>query len=170
MPADERPPANIMLHCAFDTMVGIGTVLIGLARGSAFAWWRRETSRRRVVPARVALSGVASVVALEGGWITTEVGRQPWIVYEIMRTDDGDAGRGGLGRFGLIAASTRSLGVALVVTLRAMARRWRAAGEPDSAARTSRPRGLSGRPREQRRRCRRRAVGRGDVLRRLRRG
>ena len=34
------------------------------------------------------MSGIASVIALECGWIVTEVGRQPWVVYEIMRTED----------------------------------------------------------------------------------
>jgi cytochrome d ubiquinol oxidase subunit I len=87
-PADERPPVNVV-HLAFDTMVGLGSALLVLAAWFGWSWWRR-----RRIPGTpwflraVAVSGAAAVVALEAGWITTEVGRQPWIVYGIMRTAD----------------------------------------------------------------------------------
>jgi cytochrome d ubiquinol oxidase subunit I len=87
-PADERPPVNVV-HLAFDVMVGIGSALLLLAAAFGLNWWRR-----RRIPGTpwflraVAVSGVASVVAVEAGWITTEVGRQPWIVYGILRTAD----------------------------------------------------------------------------------
>jgi cytochrome d ubiquinol oxidase subunit I len=84
VPPALRPPVNIT-HLAFDSMVTIGLGLLGLGLWLALAWWRR-----RAVPAgrwflaAVSISGVAAVAAMEAGWITTEVGRQPWIVYEIM--------------------------------------------------------------------------------------
>ena len=79
------------------------------------------------------MSGVATVIAMECGWIVTEVGRQPWIVYEIMRTEDAVTKADGVWvTFGLIVGLYAILGVALVLTLRAMARRWRAADEQDS--------------------------------------
>jgi len=91
VPADQRPTirqANIA-HFAFDTMVGVATVLLGLALWFGAAWVRRrDMPRSRWFYRCAALAGVASVVALEAGWITAEVGRQPWIVYEQMRVSD----------------------------------------------------------------------------------
>jgi cytochrome d ubiquinol oxidase subunit I len=87
-PADELPPVNVV-HLAFDVMVGLGSALLLLALVFGWTWWRR-----RRIPGTpwflraVAVSGVAAVVALEAGWVTTEVGRQPWIVYGILRTED----------------------------------------------------------------------------------
>ena len=76
-----------MLHWAFDTMVGICSAMIALGLWFAFVWWRRRDIPRTPWFLRaVAVSGVAGVVALECGWIVTEVGRQPWIVYRVMRT------------------------------------------------------------------------------------
>ena len=133
VPPDDRPPANTMLHWAFDTMVGICTLLIGArASGSASPGGARSaTSRRsRWFLRATALSGVAAVVALECGWIVTEVGRQPWIVYNVMRTSDAVTQASGIWvTFGLVLALYVALGAALVVALRAMSRRWR--GEDD---------------------------------------
>ena len=87
VPADQQPPANTV-HVAFDLMVGAGGALLGLA--GWFAWsWRR----RRALPASrwflrgAVLAGPAAAAAMEAGWVTTEVGRQPWAVYGILRTD-----------------------------------------------------------------------------------
>jgi hypothetical protein len=78
-----------MLHWAFDTMVGVCSALIALGLWLAIAWWRkRDIPRTPWFLRAVAVSGVASVIALECGWIVTEVGRQPWIVYNVMRTED----------------------------------------------------------------------------------
>jgi cytochrome bd ubiquinol oxidase subunit I len=134
VPPEDRPPANTMLHWAFDTMVGIGTMLIALGLWLGIAWWRkRDIPQTKWFLRAVAVSGVATVVAMECGWIVTEVGRQPWIVYEVMRTEDAVTKADGIWvTFGLIVGLYAVLGVALVVTLRAMARRWRAADEEDS--------------------------------------
>ena len=71
---------------------------------------------------------MAAIVALECGWIVTEVGRQPWIVYEVMRTEDAVTKADGVWvTFALIVVLYAVLGAALVITLRAMARRWREA-------------------------------------------
>lgn len=86
VPADLRPPVAIV-HLAFDTMVGIGVGLLAL--GAWFGWtaWRRgRLPRSRWFLRAVAISGVAAVVAMEAGWIVTEVGRQPWIVYGLLKT------------------------------------------------------------------------------------
>ena len=79
------------------------------------------------------MAGVAAIAALECGWIVTEVGRQPWIVNGVMRTEDAVTKASGVWvTFGLIVGLYVVLGVALVITLRAMARRWRSADESDT--------------------------------------
>jgi cytochrome d ubiquinol oxidase subunit I len=134
VPASDRPPANTMLHWAFDTMVGIGTMLIALGAWLAFSWWRkRDIPQTKWFLRAVAVSGLATMVALECGWIVTEVGRQPWIVYNVMRTEDAVTKADGVWvTFGLIVGLYVLLGVTLVIALRAMSRRWRAADEEDS--------------------------------------
>jgi cytochrome bd ubiquinol oxidase subunit I len=134
VPPDDRPPANTMLHWAFDTMVGICSAMIALGVWFAFVWWRRrDIPGTKWFLRAVAVSGVAAVIALECGWIVTEVGRQPWVVYNVMRTEDAVTQASGVWvTFALVLALYVVLGVALVVTLRAMSRRWRAAGERDA--------------------------------------
>ncbi|MBC8068377.1 MAG: cytochrome ubiquinol oxidase subunit I [Deltaproteobacteria bacterium] len=89
IPRDEWPPVAIV-HVAFDVMVGCGSILLAFAGWAAWIWWRRRPPpwehRRLLVLARwVAPLGI---VALEAGWVVTEVGRQPWIVRGWMRTAD----------------------------------------------------------------------------------
>ncbi len=101
-PEDERPPV-LPVHVAFQVMVAIGFGLFGLSAWLAFSWWRRRDipwSRWFLIGAVAA--GPAAAVALEAGWIVTEVGRQPWIVYEVMRVDEAVSAAPGL-RFGLYA-------------------------------------------------------------------
>lgn len=89
VPAADRPEAVTLIHLSFDTMVGIGFLLLGLGVWMLVRWIRRRgppTSRWFLRAALVA--GPGAVVAMECGWITTEVGRQPWIVYNVMRTSD----------------------------------------------------------------------------------
>jgi cytochrome bd ubiquinol oxidase subunit I len=86
-PAD-RPPVNVV-HPAFQIMVAIGLGLLALSAWYGVAWWRRrELPRGPWFWRLAALAGPATVVALEAGWVTTEVGRQPWIVWGVMRTSD----------------------------------------------------------------------------------
>jgi cytochrome bd ubiquinol oxidase subunit I len=135
-PPDDRPPANTMLHWAFDTMVGICTALIALALWLAVVWWRRrDIPGTRWFLRAVAASGVAAVVALECGWIVTEVGRQPWIVYDVMRTRDAVTHADGVWvTFALVLLLYVALATALYVVLRAMSRRWRAGDDGESDA------------------------------------
>jgi cytochrome d ubiquinol oxidase subunit I len=134
VPPDDRPPYNTMLHWAFDTMVGICTALIALGAWLAFVWWRRrDIPHTKWFLRAVAISGALAVVALEAGWIVTEVGRQPWIVYNVMRTEDAVTDASGVPvTFGLIIALYVILGAALVITLKAMSRRWREEGDEES--------------------------------------
>ena len=131
VPPDDRPPYNTMLHWAFDTMVGICTLLIGLGLWLGIGWWRkRDFPQTKWFLRAVAVSGVATVIAMECGWIVTEVGRQPWIVYNVMRTEDAVTNADGVGiTFAGVILLYAALGAALIVTLRAMSRRWRDGGE-----------------------------------------
>ena len=136
VPPDDRPPANTMLHWAFDTMVGICSALIALGLWLGIAWWRkRDIPKTPWFLRAVAVSGVSAVVALECGWIVTEVGRQPWVVYNILRTEDAVTKADGVWvSFIAVLLLYVALGAALVIVLRAMARRWRAFGDEDSDA------------------------------------
>jgi cytochrome d ubiquinol oxidase subunit I len=131
VPPDDRPPANTMLHWAFDTMVGICTALIALGLWFGFVWWRkRDLPKTRWFLRATAVSGVLAVVALECGWIVTEVGRQPWVVYNVMRTKDAVTNSQGIWvTFALVLLLYALLGAVLVITLRAMSRRWRTDGD-----------------------------------------
>ena len=175
VPSDDRPPDNTMLHWAFDAMVGICSLLIVLALWLGIGWWRkRDFPQSRWFLRATALSGVASVVALECGWIVTEVGRQPWIVYNVMRTSDAVTQASGVWvTFVAVLALYVALGATLIVTLRAMSRRWRNADEQDVDV----PYGPSGPPptsrrgpRDDERECRsRRSLDRRHHVCRLRR-
>ena len=131
VPPEDRPPANTLLHLSFDAMVGICTLLIGLGIWFGIGWWRkRDFPQSRWFLRATAVSGVAAVVALECGWIVTEVGRQPWIVYNVMRTSSAVTHASGVGvTFAAVVALYVALGAALIITLRAMSRRWREADE-----------------------------------------
>ena len=133
VPPEDRPPANTMLHWAFDTMIGVCIALMALGLWFAIAW-----KRRRDIPQTpwflraVAISGAMAVLALECGWIVTEVGRQPWVVYEILRTEDAVTHSDGVFvMFPLVVALYTVLGVGLALTLRTMAKRWREADTGD---------------------------------------
>jgi cytochrome d ubiquinol oxidase subunit I len=108
-------------------MVGVGSALILLGIWFGFVWWRRrDIPRTKWFLRAVAVSGVATVLTLEAGWIVTEVGRQPWIVYRQMRTADAVTGASGIWvTFSIVLLLYTVLGVATVLTLRAMAKRWR---------------------------------------------
>jgi cytochrome d ubiquinol oxidase subunit I len=133
IPADERPPANTMLHLAFDAMVGIGTALLGLGAWLAFVWWRRRDIPQTPWFLRaVAVSGAAAVMALWSGWIVTEVGRQPWIVQGYMRTSEAVTEAKGIWFvFAAVLLLYTSLGTIAILVLRSMSRRWREEGEGD---------------------------------------
>jgi cytochrome d ubiquinol oxidase subunit I len=135
VPPEDRPPFDTLLHWAFDTMVGICTMLIALGAWFGFVWWRkRDIPKTPWFLRAVALSGISAVIALESGWIVTEVGRQPWIVYNVMRTKEAVTNANGVGvTFPLIVALYALVGTVLVLTLRAMSRRWRENPGEDAA-------------------------------------
>jgi len=84
-PAD-RPPV-LVTHWAFDIMVLTGSFLLLPSAWFGWQWWRKRRLPRQRLFYWIALAaGPLSVLCLEAGWTTTEVGRQPWIVYRVMRT------------------------------------------------------------------------------------
>lgn len=131
IPEDEHPPVNLT-HLSFQTMVGLGTLLAGSTVLFWFARWRRRdlTTNRWFLRFAV-LAGPLAVIALEAGWIATEVGRQPWVVWQVLRTTDaaGDSPWVWWSLTGTIVVYA-GMTTAAVVVLRSMARRWRA-GEHD---------------------------------------
>ena len=85
-PADDRPPLITLVHLSYDLMVAIGFGLLALGAWLAWSWRRhRDYPQSRWFLRAAAVAGLAATVAMELGWITTEVGRQPWIAYGVLR-------------------------------------------------------------------------------------
>ena len=81
-----------------------------------------------------AVSGVAAIVAMECGWVVTEVGRQPWVVYQLQTTAAAATTNGGvIASLSLVIAGYAVLGAATIVILRMLARRWRRGGAAEVA-------------------------------------
>jgi cytochrome bd ubiquinol oxidase subunit I len=129
IPDDEEPQALTLLHTSFDVMVGVGSALLALAAWFGFVWWRkRDLPETDWFLRAAAVSGVAAIAALEAGWIVTEVGRQPWIVYGHMKVEDAVTDAQGLWFvFGFTFLLYAALGAAAVLALRTLSRRWREA-------------------------------------------
>jgi cytochrome bd ubiquinol oxidase subunit I len=124
VPPDDRPPVAWVAN-SFQVMVGIGTGLAILSAIFLITWLRKHRLPRSDWFYRaVVVAGPAATVALIAGWIVTEVGRQPWIVYEVMRTEQAVTGADGI-PVGYAALAAIYLGVALIVLflLRRLARR-----------------------------------------------
>lgn len=135
VPDADEPPADTMLHLAFNAMVGIGFGLLALGAWFGLSWWRRrEIPATRWFLRAVSISGIGTVAALESGWIVTEVGRQPWIAYGVMRTSEAVTSAGGLW-FVFAGAVTLYgvLGTVAVIALRTIARRAAIDGEDSDA-------------------------------------
>ncbi|MEV4545172.1 cytochrome ubiquinol oxidase subunit I [Micromonospora echinaurantiaca] len=123
VPDDQEPPVTVV-KWAFQLMVAIGFGLVALSAWWALAWWRRRGPPRSPWFLRAAaLSGIAAAVAVEAGWVVTEVGRQPWIVYGVLRTAEAVNPAPGLATgLALVAAVYAVLTVATVAVLWRMAR------------------------------------------------
>ena len=96
VPANDRPPVNVV-RVAFQTMVGIGTLLALLGVVYVVVWLRQKRlPESKWFYRPLVAAGPLSVVALISGWVVTEVGRQPWVVYNVMRTADAVTGASGI--------------------------------------------------------------------------
>jgi cytochrome d ubiquinol oxidase subunit I len=96
--APEDRPNPTIVHLSFDTMVGL-SLLSGVAALVfwALAWRRRDVPTGRWLLRFLVAAGPATVIAMEAGWFVTEFGRQPWVVYGILRTADGATSSPGVG-------------------------------------------------------------------------
>lgn len=132
VPPEDQPPVNIV-RFSFQIMVGIGTGLAMLSTYAIFRWFRhRETFlENKWMLMAFTPTGLGAIIAMETGWITTEVGRQPWVVHNVLRTEDAVTD-GNWVWFTLIALTVVYIGMfsAGYGVLRSMSKRW-AAGEKD---------------------------------------
>ena len=121
VPEDQRPTIKEVntVHLAWDVMVGLGTLLVLLralvlrdvdlpARHAEGRWFLRIAT----------CAGVLAVIAMEAGWVVSEVGRQPWIVYEYMKVEDAATGNTGVW-ITFVAVVLLYIGVAVTTILRA---------------------------------------------------
>ncbi len=127
VPAAGRPPVVWLIHLCFDVMVGLGFLLLLAGLWALYGWWRH----RRLPPQRLfwllgAVSGLAAIVAMECGWVVTEVGRQPWVVYQLQTTTAAATTNGGvIASLSIVIVVYAVLGAATILILRMLARRWR---------------------------------------------
>jgi cytochrome bd ubiquinol oxidase subunit I len=126
-PREAWPDVHVV-HAAFQIMVGLGFAMAGLAVWFGLTVWRdrrrgADWSARRLLLFALVVAAPAGFVALEAGWTVTEVGRQPWIVYGVMRTAEAvtplPGVRATLALFGLLYLGLVAM---LVVLLRRLAR------------------------------------------------
>jgi cytochrome d ubiquinol oxidase subunit I len=135
-PEDSRPTTREVntVHLAWDVMVGLGTMLFLLALWYAAYWFfRRDLPKTKWFWRAAAVAGVASVLAMEAGWVVTEVGRQPWIVFDYMRVEDAATSNEGVWlTLVVIAIIYAVVAVSLILIMRTMARRFRERDESET--------------------------------------
>src|SRR4051812_7673601 len=132
IPTDDRPTTSDVnvTHLAWDIMIGLGTLLFLLS----LWWWatwifRRDMPQSRWFLRAAASAGILSVVTLEAGWTVSEVGRQPWIVYQKMKVDDAATANTGIWvTFIGVTVLYIGLGITTILVLRMMSNRFRQGG------------------------------------------
>ena len=137
IPAEDQPTTTEVniTHLAWDVMVGLGTLLFLLTLWWWVSWiFRRDMPSSRWFLRAAAASGVLSVITLEAGWTVSEVGRQPWIVYQKMKVDEAATANTGVWvTFVLVLCLYAGLGVTAILVLRGMSRRFRAGQEVEDS-------------------------------------
>jgi cytochrome bd ubiquinol oxidase subunit I len=134
VPPSDRPPAIALIHLSFDAMIGLGFLLL-----AAGVWALVAGRKWHVLPRtpwfwRLALvCGPAALVAMECGWIVTEVGRQPWVVYKLLKTSQAaTTNQGVIESLTAVIVLYAILGVVTILILRMLARRWRHSPQDES--------------------------------------
>jgi cytochrome d ubiquinol oxidase subunit I len=87
-PRDEWPN-SLLVHLSFDIMVGAASAMLALALWAGWLWWRtRRLPDHPWFLRGLVAAGPLGFIAIETGWMVTELGRQPWIIYGVMRTEE----------------------------------------------------------------------------------
>jgi cytochrome bd ubiquinol oxidase subunit I len=92
--AKQDRPNSAIVFWSFRVMVGLGMLMILLGLLSAWLRWRGRLATSRPFLRFALAMGPAGIVAILAGWFTTEIGRQPWVVYGVMRTADAVSSHG----------------------------------------------------------------------------
>ena len=90
-PKDQWPTGIELLYYSFHIMVGLGTLFIALMGLAALLAWRGRLERQRWLLWILLLAAPFPFIANTAGWMTAELGRQPWLVYGLLRTADGSS-------------------------------------------------------------------------------
>jgi cytochrome d ubiquinol oxidase subunit I len=134
-PEDDQPTiaqANTV-HLAWDLMIGIATLLFLLSAWYALCWiFRRDMPQSKWFLRAAACAGVLAIIAMEAGWVVTEVGRQPWIVFGHMKVEDAATTNSGVWlTFIVIVLLYLAVAITTITVLRRMSRRFRETSEAD---------------------------------------
>jgi len=89
IPRDEWPDTIPLLYYSYHIMVGLGTIFVGIMVVAAFLLWRRKLFESRWALWVLMLAIPFPFIANTAGWFTAELGRQPWIAYGLLRTEEG---------------------------------------------------------------------------------
>jgi cytochrome d ubiquinol oxidase subunit I len=92
-PPDARPDNIALLYYSYHVMVGLGTILIAIAGVAFLLLLRGRLMQNRTALWALLLAAPLPYIANTAGWMTAEIGRQPWLVYGLMRTADGTSHR-----------------------------------------------------------------------------
>jgi cytochrome d ubiquinol oxidase subunit I len=134
IPTENEPTTSDVnvTHLAWDIMIGLGTLLMLLSLWWWVTWiFRRDMPQSRWFLRAAASAGILSVITLEAGWTVSEVGRQPWIVYQKMKVDDAATANTGIWiTFVGVTILYIGLGITTILVLGMMSRRFRR-GEGD---------------------------------------
>ncbi|AIR68381.1 cytochrome ubiquinol oxidase subunit I [Dickeya fangzhongdai] len=135
-PKDERPNSTVVFW-SFRIMVGLGMLMILLGVIGLWLRWRRRLYQSRPFLWFTLLMGPSGLIAILAGWFTTEVGRQPWVVYGLQRTRDAVSAHGDLqmsiSLLLFIAVYLSVFGVGYVYLVR-LIKKGPQAGEGDAAS------------------------------------
>jgi cytochrome bd-type quinol oxidase subunit 1 len=97
VPRDQWPDSVELLYFSYHIMVGLGTLLLALMGVAAILLWRGVLHRTKAVLWMLMLAFPFPYIATTAGWMTAELGRQPWVVYGILRTARATSPRVGAG-------------------------------------------------------------------------
>jgi cytochrome d ubiquinol oxidase subunit I len=135
VPVDDRPTVHQVniVHLAWNVMIGLGMLMFLISFWFGATWaFRRDMPQSRLFLRIASTMGVLAIVTMEAGWVVSEVGRQPWIVYNLQRVDDAATGNTGVWiMFVAVVLLYLALAATTIWVLRGMSRRFRDAEGDD---------------------------------------